>query len=232
MIGLVCSGLDFAWQDKTLTDPWVLKGVEAHFPAGKISLVTGKTGAGKSTLLHLLAGLLRPARGEIRADGEAVSRWPSPHRDRWRQLVGIVFQNLAILPDLTVGENLLLPLIPRRVPWSQMQSDIYNELNAVGLADLCHSPAEALSGGERQRAALARALVGRPRFILADEPTSFQDDHQTLRMIHRLADEADRGAVVVVCSHDPRFRESSRVGPRFYLSDKTLTEQPNKGNGS
>ena len=221
--GLVCRQLTFRWPKRDSAVPPVLDEVEAHFPTGAITLVTGKTGAGKSTLLHLLAGLLRPASGEVRADGEPVSRWRTDHLDRWRRNVGIVFQHLAVVSDLSAGENVLLPLIPRGIGWLQMEHDVGRELGEAGLADLIHTPASELSGGQRQRLAIARALVIRPRFILADEPTAFQDNEMTRRIISRLADAARQGAVVVISSHDPRLRESGAIGRRFHLTEGKLT---------
>ncbi|BBO91438.1 ATP-binding cassette domain-containing protein [Desulfosarcina ovata] len=216
--GLACRGLDFRWPGKADTQTAVLQSVQAIFAPGTINLITGETGAGKSTLLHLLAGLLSPTAGTVWADGQPVSHWPAHHRDRWRQKAGIVFQHLALIPDLSVAENLLLPLVPRNLAWPRMQTAIQQALEAAQLADLADAPAGTLSGGQRQRVAIARALVAAPRFILADEPTAFQDDRQTHRIAMQLDRAARRGAVVVVCSHDPRLRQSAVVGHRFHLA--------------
>jgi putative ABC transport system ATP-binding protein len=221
-MGLSCKALDFSWPAKGSTSPPVLQAVDAVFPRDSVSLVTGATGAGKSTLLHLLAGLLRPTAGEVWADGDPVSRWSCGHRSRWRQQVGIVFQHLALIPDLSVAENLLLPLIPRELTWTRMQNAIHRQLAAVELSALATAPARALSGGQRQRLAIARALVGRPRFILADEPTAFQDDRQVIRIADQLAGAARQGAVVVVCSHDPRLRSTAGIDQRLHLEAASL----------
>jgi putative ABC transport system ATP-binding protein len=221
--GLACHGLDFRWPAMPTEKPLVLESVEAAFPAGTVNLVSGDTGSGKSTLLYLLAGLILPTAGEVWADGQPVSRWPARHRDPWRRRVGIVFQHLAVVPDLSVAENLLLPLIPRGIAWSRMQGDIDRQLVEAGLPDLAAVPAGSLSGGQRQRLAVARALVGRPCFILADEPTAFQDDAHTARIGRQLDAAAREGAVVVICSHDPRLREGHDIQRRFHLAEKTLT---------
>lgn len=224
--GLACRQLDFRWPGKQAEEPLVLASVEAVFSTGTISLVTGETGAGKSTLLHLLAGLLRPTAGEVWADGQPVSRWPARHRDPWRQQVGLVFQHLAVVPDLSVAENLLLPLIPRNISWSRMQNDIARQLADCDLSELADTSAGALSGGQRQRVAIARALVDRPRFILADEPTAFQDDDHTAKIITQLCAAARDGAVVVICSHDSRLRASANLDQCFHLASATLTMGP------
>ncbi len=226
--GLACRRLDFRWPGKHQDEPLVLASVEAVFSPGTVSLVTGDTGSGKSTLLHLLAGLLRPTAGEVWAGGQPVSRWPSRHRDLWRQQVGIVFQHLALIPDLTVAENLLLPLIPRQIAWSRMQADVHRQLADADLSDLAKAPANTLSGGQRQRVAVARALVAHPRFLLADEPTAFQDDGHAVRIGAKLGMAAREGAVVVICSHDPRLRSSNEMDRRFHLASATLTENPTK----
>lgn len=224
--GLACRRLDFRWPGKHAHNPLVLRSVEATFSPGTVSLVTGKTGAGKSTLLHLLAGLLRPTAGEVRADSQPVSRWPAHHRDSWRRQVGIVFQHLALMPELTVAENILLPMIPRNTAWNSKQNELRRQLVDAGLSSLAGTPAKALSGGQRQRLAIARALAGRPRFLLADEPTAFQDDNHALRIRAQLRTVAREGAVVVICSHDPRMRKSDKVDRRFHLASAILTETP------
>ena len=221
-MGLLCKALDFSWPAENAGQPPILQSVDATFPPGSVSLVTGQTGAGKSTLLNLLAGLLRPSAGEIWADGHPVSRWPAGHRTRWRQQVGIVFQHLALLPDLSVAENLLLPLIPRDMTWRHRQSAITDQLTLAELSEQATLPAKALSGGQRQRLAIARALVGRPRFILADEPTAFQDDRQTARITEQLAHAARQGPTVVVCSHDPRLRNADGLDQRLRIEGASL----------
>jgi putative ABC transport system ATP-binding protein len=221
--GIACHGLDFAWPAKAAEKGLVLKSVEAAFPAGTVNRVDGNTGAGKSTLLYLLAGLILPTAGEVWADGQPISRWPARHRDPWRRRMGIVFQHLAVVPDLSVAENLLLPLIPRGIAWTNMQADIDRQLTEAGLSDMAAVPAGTLSGGQRQRLAVARALVGRPRFILADEPSAFQDDAHTAWIGRQLGAAARDGAVVVICSHDPRLRKRGDIHRHFHLAEKTLT---------
>jgi ABC-type lipoprotein export system ATPase subunit len=222
--GLACRRLNFRWPGSHIDEPFVLESVNADFSPGTVNLVTGNTGSGKSTLLHLLAGLLRPTAGEVWAGGLPVSRWPSRHRDPWRQQTGIVFQHLALIPHLTVAENLLLPMIPRRIAWFRMQEEILRQLADADLSTLADTPTSALSGGQRQRLAIARALVAAPRFILADEPTAFQDDHHTAQIGTRLGQCAREGAVVVICSHDPRLRSFDEIDRQYRLRSGTLTE--------
>jgi putative ABC transport system ATP-binding protein len=220
--GLACRRLDFQWPGNAASQQMVLSSVTATFNPGAVSLVTGDTGAGKSTLLHLLAGLLHPTAGEVWADGQPVSRWPAVHRDPWRQQVGIVFQHLALIPDLSVAENLLLPLLPRKMAWSRMQNRIRRQLATADLLELAQTPTRNLSGGQRQRLAVARAMVATPRFILADEPTAFQDDHHADQIIAQLHVLAQNGVTVVVCSQDPRLKRTAMVDQHYHLSSGRL----------
>jgi putative ABC transport system ATP-binding protein len=223
--GFACHRLGFHWPGSRSTQRPVLASVDTRFAPGSLTLITGETGAGKSTLLHLLAGLLRPTSGEIHADGQPVSRWPASHRDLWRRSVGIVFQHLALVPDLSVAENIFLLLVPRKIDGSRIQERIHEQLLDADLADLARFPARELSGGQRQRLAVARALVGRPRFILADEPTAFQDDDHARRMVTQLRAAAGAGAVTIVCSQDPRLKASAVFHHRYHLASGVLTQE-------
>ncbi|MEJ2640392.1 MAG: ATP-binding cassette domain-containing protein [Desulfosarcinaceae bacterium] len=224
---LTCHRLQFRRSD-TAGDKAVvvLEAIDAVFEPGTLTLISGPTGAGKSTLLHILAGLLRPTAGEIRWGDQAVSRWHSDHQDRWRRQVGIVFQHQLLLGDLTAGENVLLPLIPRKIAFQEQTRAVAHALRRVQLADKTDRLAARLSGGERQRLSLARAIASRPAILLADEPTAFQDDAQTERLIDLLAAEKERGAVVVVCSHDPRLREAGGVDHHHRLARGCLEALP------
>ncbi|MFZ1987047.1 MAG: ATP-binding cassette domain-containing protein [Desulfatitalea sp.] len=218
--GLMCRSLTFA---RPATGA-VLDRIDALFACGRATLVTGRTGAGKSTLLHLLGGLLRPTSGEVWADGEPVSRWPAPHQDRWRRQVGMMFQHLHLLSDLSVLENVLLPCVPREAAWSENSARAELLLERLGLAPMRHAPPRRLSGGQRQWVALARALINRPRFLLLDEPSAFQDDDQTRRLLDLLAETAGQGSCLVVCSHDPRLRAAAGVFPVRHRLDQGRLE--------
>ena len=184
----------------------VLDRLDADFDAGTLSLITGPAGAGKSTLLHLLAGLLRPTSGEIRAEGAPISRWKPSHLERWRRQVGIVFQHLHLVPERSVFENLLVRMIPRGDSPRRTRRIILDALCENGLGELADAPVRTLSGGQRQRVAVARAMLGAPRYLLLDEPTTFQDDDGVEEFLRRIREAARQGACVVVCAHDARLR--------------------------
>lgn len=204
------------------TDAPVLRAVDAVLPGGAITLVSGRSGAGKSTLLHLLAGLLRPTIGEIRADGQPVSRWLSAHRDRWRRRVGIVFQQDHLVRGLTVMENVMLPLIPRSGGPRVWRTGSFDLLARLGIGDLAGQNVEALSGGQRQRVAVARALVAAPAYVVADEPAAHQDIDNARCLGRLLRQAAERGAVVVVAAHDRHVGEWLAVDQHLILEEGML----------
>ncbi len=208
------------------TERAVLDGVDADFPFGAITLISGPTGAGKSTLLHLLACLLRPTAGEVRAEGEPVSRWITAHRDRWRRQVGILFQTPSLVPDLTVLENVMLPLVPRGGGLAEIRRRAVESLDRAGAAHLAGLTASILSGGEGQRSALARAIAAEPRFLVADEPTAHQDDDGAKLVMDALLTERDRGAALIVAGHDHRLLSAGFADRRHRLAAGRLTPLP------
>lgn len=215
--GIECRRLTIARRASDGRENLVIDDLSAQFETGQMAVISGATGAGKSTLLHVLAGLLRPVRGEVVVDGEAVSRWVSLHRDRWRRRVGIVFQHDRLLGDLSAVENVLLPLIPRGGGLKECRRSALAALSRLSVDPLADKLVRNLSGGERQRVAIARALVAQPSFLFADEPTSHQDHKSTEEILKTLAATAAAGAVVVVTAHDPRILEAGATGGRFRL---------------
>ena len=200
----------------------ILDNLNATFPAGKISLVSGAIGVGKTTLLNVLGGLMRPTAGEVRVNGQAVSRWTGAHRDRWRREAGIVFQHDHLLPDHTVLENVMLPLIPRSHTLGECRRRGRTALGHVALLHKAGSRAGTLSGGERQKTAIARALVARPSFVFADEPTAHQDPENAERIMRLLERCARRKAVVVVAAHAALPLTLPAAPLRFRLEGGTL----------
>jgi putative ABC transport system ATP-binding protein len=200
----------------------VLAGINAAFLPGRISLVTGRTGAGKSTLLHTLGGLMRPDAGEVLDGDRPISRWIAAHRDLWRRKVGMVLQHPCLVADLSVLENVLLPLIPQDLSFSGARRRAASALEALQLSHHAGSTPDRLSGGERQRVAIARALVVEPAILLADEPTAHQDDDALSLIWNRLTASAGKGAVVVVAGHDPRVAGVSADVDRYHLANGSL----------
>ncbi|HEX3752448.1 MAG TPA: ABC transporter ATP-binding protein [Streptosporangiaceae bacterium] len=177
--------------------------VSLSFPAGSFTAVLGVSGSGKSTLLQCAAGLERASSGTVWLCGTELNRLASRRQAALRRRrVGFVFQDLNLLPELTVAENIALPLRLDRRP--ARRPDIEQAAARVGLdgGQLRRRPAE-LSGGQQQRAAIARALVTRPDVIFADEPTGALDPHTAAGML-RLLRSAPDGTTVIIVTHDPQ----------------------------
>jgi len=220
--GIICQDLCYGLPSGNGEHRMVLNEVNANFPAGRITIISGAVGAGKSTLLHVLAGLNRPASGEVIVDGQAVSRWAGAYRDRWRRQVGIIFQHYHLLYDFTALENVMLPLIPLGYGVSECRRRAIEALEQTAILHLAGSPVNCLSGGERQKTAVARALVTRPAFVLADEPTAHQDPENAQRIMNLLRESARRNAVVIIATHETEPPSPVQDLIRYRLVDGTL----------
>jgi putative ABC transport system ATP-binding protein len=180
-----------------------VRDVSLRIEPGEFVSLTGPSGCGKSTLLNLVGSLLRPDDGSITVDGIAVQdlRRPADYR---RTTVGFVFQLHHLLPVLSAGANVEVPLLGSGLSRRERHERSRELLAEVGLAErLDHLPSQ-LSGGERQRVAVARALANRPRLLLADEPTGALDSDSSKRVLDLLATLASRyGMTMLVVSYDP-----------------------------
>jgi putative ABC transport system ATP-binding protein len=172
-----------------------------HIEAGTSLAVVGPSGSGKSTLLALLAGLATPSRGSVVVGGTTISALPEQERVRFRrEEVGMIYQVDNLLPHLTLEENVALPLAIAR----RDGDDPVMLLRRLGIGDLTQRFPDQVSGGQRQRAAVARAIVGRPSLLLADEPTGALDDRNAEAVIELLMEAHRRGgATLVIVTHDP-----------------------------
>lgn len=202
---LVCQDISLLRRGWDGSQRAVLKNVSAVFKSGQISIISGPTGAGKSTLLHILAGILRPSQGQVLADSRPVSRWNTAHRDRWRRKVGIVFQHPRLLNELTVLENVILPLIPRISSLSRLRRCGNEALQILDIGHLAGQPGFSLSGGEQQRVAIARAIVSQPEILIADEPTAHQDAAGAAAIMHCFAEWKRPETITIVAAHDARL---------------------------
>jgi len=184
----------------------VLSGVDLDVRAGEVTVLIGASGAGKSTLLHVVGSLDRPDAGSVWIDGRDLFAYPPDELARFRsRTLGFVFQFHHLLPEFDALENVMMPGRLARRPEADVRADALAALERVGLADRAtHRPNE-LSGGEAQRVAVARALVNRPRLVLADEPSGNLDRENADRLHALLVEVAKSGPAVLVATHNERL---------------------------
>ena len=183
--------------------------VSLTVPHGEFLALLGSSGSGKSTLLNLIAGLDRPSSGAVLAHGKNLSKMSSLELARYRrQTVGMVFQSFNLLPRMTLEENVELPLRLAEVDRSERAARVREALHRVGLEKrIGHRPSE-LSGGEQQRTAIARALVNRPKILLADEPTGNLDSATGESLLTLLREiQKNPGMTIVMVTHERTLAE-------------------------
>jgi len=185
----------------------VLRLSEWNVAQGERWLVLGPSGCGKTTLLHAVAGLIRPSEGRVEIAGQDLASLSGSTLDRWRgATVGIVLQALHLMRHLSVRDNLRIAQYLAHAP--QDDARIAETLGALGIADKAARRPADLSEGERQRVAVARAVVNRPKLLLADEPTANLDDDAAAHAAELLLEQAGRhGATLVVATHDARVKQ-------------------------
>ena len=184
------------------TGPETLIDVSFALGAGDFYFLTGASGAGKTSLLKLLYLAQRPTRGIIRLFGEDAVTLPRSRLPGFRRRIGVVFQDFRLIPHLSAADNIALPLRVSGVPEYDIETPVREMLAWVGLSDRANSKPPTLSGGEQQRIAIARAVIGRPEMLVADEPTGNVDPDMAERLLHLFESLNRLGTTVVVATHD------------------------------
>jgi len=191
-----------------------LKDIDLHVARGEFVAMMGPSGCGKSTLLNLIGLLDRPTAGSLSLDGGKINGAGDKALAKMRnEKLGFVFQSFHLVPDLTVVDNVEIPLLYRKMSGGERRKLATQALDRVGLASRVHHFPTQLSGGQQQRAAIARAIVGRPRILLADEPTGNLDSamgEEIMSILHDL--NQNDGTTIVMVTHDERFaRRTDRI---------------------
>jgi putative ABC transport system ATP-binding protein len=206
-----------------LVETHALRALDLHVREGEFVAVTGPSGSGKTTFLNI-AGLLETfTGGTYLLDGADVSGLSDDARSKLRnQKIGFIFQSFNLIPDLNLFDNCDVPLRYRGMNAAERRGRIEEALGQVGLASrMKHYPAE-LSGGQQQRAAIARALAGSPRLLLADEPTGNLDSQMARGVLELLEDINAKGTTIVMVTHDPEL--AARAQRNVHIVDGMATD--------
>lgn len=209
--GLSASRINYSVGEKN-----ILSGIDLNIPNGEKCLIIGPSGSGKTTLLSILCGLQKPSDGSIKYGEQEIYELNENRRDQFRgENIGILFQTFHLIKSLTVLQNLLLTNVLSN---TKADLDYANDLLlTLGLKEKENQNAATLSIGEAQRLSLARAMVGKPKWLYCDEPTSSLDDNNTEKMMNLLIQESEKiGTSLIIVTHDSRVKQ--------YISDGQTIE--------
>ncbi|MDP7275000.1 MAG: ABC transporter ATP-binding protein [Planctomycetaceae bacterium] len=219
---LETESLSRTYHPGTSSEVRALSDVSLAIPAGSYVVLDGPSGSGKTTLLSLLGALDRPTSGRVRFADRNLEDCSDVELARQRRRMGFVFQDFSLIPRLPTWENITYPQIPRGLSAAKRRQAADDVLSRLGLAAKADTPPEELSGGEQQRVAVARALIGDPEVIFADEPTSNLDRRAAAELAAILQEINAAGTTLVVSTHDTDLKESASLV--FLLEDGRLRD--------
>lgn len=181
-----------------------LKGINTSFIKGEFITLMGRSGSGKSTFLHQVALLDRPTKGEVKIQGKDVSNMTEKERADFRlNFIGYIFQDYALLPELTLFENVALPMMALGYNKEKYEKDVFDVIEKVGLEGLGHHLPGQLSGGQQQRVSIARAIVNKPAILFADEPTANLDSDSSKSVLDTMRSLVDDyGQTIIMVTHE------------------------------
>ncbi|MCL4677496.1 MAG: ATP-binding cassette domain-containing protein [Alphaproteobacteria bacterium] len=202
--------------------PDILSGIDVHIRAGSYHFLTGPSGSGKTSLLSLMYLGHRPTRGNLHMFDHNVGLLPRERLFEIRQRIGIVFQDFRLLEHMSAFDNVALPLRILNRPEKEIRNNVAELLDWVGLGDSKDKLPPTLSGGQQQRIAIARAVIARPKLLLADEPTGNLDDTIGFRLMNLFEQLNRMGTTIVIATHNTHIME--KFGhPRLILAGGKLT---------
>lgn len=185
----------------------ILRGIDLTIYAGEFVAIMGKSGAGKSTFMYQLSILDEPTSGSITIDGAVVDRLTENERTEFRlNTLGYVFQDYALVPDLSAEENVMIPLLMKGKGTTDARTIAHTAIDAVGMSGKYNNLPRELSGGEQQRVAVARAVASKPKILFADEPTANLDSSSSQQVIDLIAAlNRDHGQTIVMVTHEREY---------------------------
>ena len=200
-----------------------LKDINLFVNEGELIILKGSSGSGKSTILSLIAALNKPTSGEVIVDNKKISKLPDNFASVYRRdNIGFIFQKYNLIADISVKENILLPLIPLNPDANELDEKLNLVMEKFQISHKKESLVKTLSGGEQQRVAIARANVNNPKIIIADEPTANLDEKLSLHFIDILRELKSAGKTIIVATHDPLFFNLDFVDREIQVSNGTI----------
>jgi putative ABC transport system ATP-binding protein len=183
-----------------------LDDINLEFKEGELIIIKGASGSGKSTLLSLIAALSKPTQGEILVDDKKISKLPDNFASIYRRdNIGFIFQKYNLIPNISVEENIALPLVPLNPQEKLLREKLDRVMGMFNISHKKDVVVKNLSGGEQQRVAIARANVNNPKIIIADEPTANLDEKLSLHFIEILKELKKLNKTIIIATHDPLF---------------------------
>ena len=202
-----------------------LRGISLSLEAGQVAVLKGPSGSGKSSLLSLIGCLSRPTSGSLRVADKDVARLPERFLAKIRrESIGFIFQQFNLLRELSVVDNILLPLYPTSLSAKQMRARAEQILEQLEIAGKQRMLVRQLSGGEQQRVAIARALINQPDIIIADEPTAHLDSRLASELLTILAGLKEAGKTIIIATHDANVYQHPLIDRCFAMHDGVLSE--------
>jgi putative ABC transport system ATP-binding protein len=202
--------------------------VHLKIETGKITVLKGPSGSGKTTLLSIIGCMSRPTAGRIRLDGKEITSLPERFLTEIRRnTFGFIFQKLNLIREITVLENILVAAYPAGTQYRELKKRAQDLLSFLDLSSKANFKTEWLSGGEAQRVCIARALINRPKIIIADEPTAHLDSKLSCEFMEMTLRLKSEGKTILISSHDPFVFDSEAVDRIVQLRDGRLIEDEN-----
>ncbi|MFT7859910.1 MAG: ABC transporter ATP-binding protein [Sulfurimonas sp.] len=206
--------------NKFYKEKTALRSINLKFNEGEVVILKGISGSGKTTILSLISALLKPSSGEVIVDGKKLSKIADHFASEFRRdNIGFIFQRYNLIPNMSVADNILLPLRPLNLPHGELEARVQKLLKLYKLEEYKDTSIEKLSGGQQQRTAIARAIINDPKIILADEPTSNLDRELSLEFIERIKALKSENKTIIIATHDPLFFELDFVDRIVNIKD-------------
>lgn len=208
------------YNEKKHNECVAVKNIDLDIPNNSIAVFCGPSGSGKTTLLSLIGALTKPTSGRVFINNKEITSLPEKFLSKFRrECIGFVFQKFNLIRNLTVLQNLIIPLMPLGISKKNAESKAFFLLEKFGIKNLANIKSEWLSGGEAQRVAIARAMINNPSIIIADEPSANLDSNNTLNLLEIFKGLFLEGKTLIIASHDPLIYNASIVNLRFDMRD-------------